>query len=382
MKYDRNSMKSLQEAYESVSEDKFYSGKDRDPNTGLPKGLKPEKTKKVKTKKTKKPNYGSSTMGNDQKDMKVGYKEPKITKPKPLPEEKVSKDHPNHPDRHEDHPDMSYKDAARIRVEKKTAKKQVESGNRSRLTDKYYPEKKGLRYPVGNKIVPTKKRVDEAIEMSRKDYKKTHKDFKSDDPKNPRVTRYVPGKGTVSTPVKLTDEVEKNCGCGETPCKTYSKQKEVEDMRSLPTRMNLIKTKLRAMGLNMSHELKGKELSEVIDYTLTERNRYEKETGIDTKTGKKIVKGGTAKNDLAFKAVMRDHQDERMGANQKKKKRGAKTDEGTGKFLKMQNQKKQTADQTAADAKKRGFDNVQNYVDTMARYGGKKNYDSGKGLGS
>ena len=57
MKYDRNSMKSLQEAYESVSEDKFYSGKDRDPNTGLPKGLKPEKTKKVKTKKTKKPNY-------------------------------------------------------------------------------------------------------------------------------------------------------------------------------------------------------------------------------------------------------------------------------------------------------------------------------------
>ena len=48
----------------------------------------------------------------------------------------------------------------------------------------------------------------------------------------------------------------------------------------------------------------------------------------------------------------------------------------------MQNQKKQTADQTAADAKKRGFDNVQNYVDTMARYGGKKNYDSGKGLGS
>ena len=58
--------------------------------------------------------------------------------------------------------------------------------------------------------------------MSKKDYKKTHKDFKSDDKKNPRVTRYVPGKGTVSTPVELTDEVNKeNCGCGQTPCKTY-----------------------------------------------------------------------------------------------------------------------------------------------------------------
>ena len=79
-------------------------------------------------------------------------------KKKKVNEEKVSKDHPNHPDRHEDHPDMSYKDAAKIRVEKKTAKKQVESGNRSRFTDKYYPEKKkDLKYPVGNKIVKTGK---------------------------------------------------------------------------------------------------------------------------------------------------------------------------------------------------------------------------------
>jgi len=79
-------------------------------------------------------------------------------KKKKVNEEKVSKDHPNHPDKHEDHPDMSYKDAAKIRVEKKTAKKQVESGNRSRFTDKYYPEKKkDLKYPVGNKIVKTGK---------------------------------------------------------------------------------------------------------------------------------------------------------------------------------------------------------------------------------
>ena len=319
MKYDRDTMKSLQEAYESVSEDKFYSGKDRDPNTGLPKGLKPEKAKKVKTKKAKKPNYEGSTAGSDLKD---------------IPEQ-------------QEHEGMKYSDKKKLERQKQLADKQKEAP------------------VVKNKIVPMKTRTEEAIKMSRKEYNKTHKDFKSDDKKNPRVTRYVPGKGTVSTPVELTDQVDKKK-------EMEDKMKEVEDMRSLPTRMNLIKTKLRAMGLNMSHELKGKELSEVIDYTLVERTRYQKEMGIG--------KGGTAKNDLAFQAVMKKYGNQRMGANEPKKVKGAKSDEGTGKFLKMQNKKKQTANQTAADAEKRGFDNVQNYVDTMARYGGKKNYDSGRGL--
>ena len=47
----------------------------------------------------------------------------------------------------------------------------------------------------------------------------------------------------------------------------------------------------------------------------------------------------------------------------------------------MQSAKKTEAD-TAAAAKKRGFKSVQNYKDTMARYGGKDNYDKGRGLGS
>ena len=49
---------------------------------------------------------------------------------------------------------------------------------------------------------------EEEIKMSRKDYKKIHKDFKSDDPKKPRTTKYVQGKGTVSMPVKFTDEYQ------------------------------------------------------------------------------------------------------------------------------------------------------------------------------
>ena len=154
--------------------------------------------------------------------------------------------------------------------------------------------------------------------------------------------------------------------------------KEVEDMRSLPTRMNLIKTKLRAMGLNMSHVLKGKELSEVIDYTLDEVTRYKKEMG--------YTKGGTKKPtspktpDPALDAVKAKYKGQimRSGSNQPKKVKGAKSTVGTNKYKDMADQKKETA----ADAKKRGFNNVQNYVDTMARYGGKKNYDQGKGLGS
>ena len=68
----------------------------------------------------------------------------------------------------------------------------------------------------------------------------------------------------------------------------------------------------------------------------------------------------------------------RKGSNQQKKVKGAKSTAGTGKYKKMADQKKQTA----SDAKKRGFKDVQSYVNTMARYGGKDNYDKGKGLGT
>ena len=255
----------------------------------------------------------------------------------------------------DDHEGMTYKNKQKLKRQQQLAKKAEEAEEAS------------------NKIVKKEsyeKRIEEAIKMTKKEYAKTHKDFKSDDPKNPRVTRYVPGKGTVSTPVEL-EQVDKKKEMDD-------KMKEVEDMRSLPTRMNLIKTKLRAMGLNMSHVLKGKELSEVIDYTLDEVTRYKKEMG--------YTKGGTKKPtspktpDPALDAVKAKYKGQimRSGSNQPKKVKGAKSTVGTNKYKDMADQKKETA----ADAKKRGFNNVQNYVDTMARYGGKKNFDQGKGLGS
>ena len=312
-------MNSLQEAYDSVNEVKYYSGKDRNKKTGNPKKLQ---------------NQSSTTSNKKLKDsMPTGGDGTAYMGEAIEPE------------------GMKYSDAQKIKRQKQLAKKQQEAP------------------VVKNKIVPMKTRTEEAIKMTKKEYANTHKDFKSDDKNNPRVTRYVQGKGTVSTPVKLTDEVDKKKEMDD-------KMKEVEDMRSLPTRMNLIKTKLRAMGLNMSHQLKGKELSEVIDYTHTERTRYQKEMGIG--------KGGTAKNDLAFQKVMRDHQDERMGANQKKKKRGAKTDEGTGKFTKMLARKRQqqAANKAFAARAKAAGETPQQRADRAAIYGSEENMEKGIGSGS
>ena len=82
--------------------------------------------------------------------------------------------------------------------------------------------------------------------------------------------------------------------------------------------------------------------------------------------------------DTALDIIRKKYKDQIMKRGQPKKVRGAKSTVGTGKYKKMADQKKQTA----ADAKKRGFKNTKDYVETMARYGGKDNYDKGKGLGT
>ena len=101
-------------------------------------------------------------------------------------------------------PDMT--DAYRQVYEKKAAKDydgdgKVETGAKEHAgaVHNAIQKKKGLKGDG-------KDTRSEAVTMSKKDYAKIHKDFKSDDPKNPRTTKYVPGKGTVSMPVKFSDE--------------------------------------------------------------------------------------------------------------------------------------------------------------------------------
>jgi len=107
---------------------------------------------------------------------------------------------------------------------------------------------------------------------------------------------------------------------------------------------------------------------------LTELNRFEKEKGTDTKTGKPITKGGTAKDDKALQSVMSKYGSQRMGANQPKKVKGAKSDAGTGRISQMLAKKKeqQAKSKALADkAKKSGYKSTQDYVNVQAvRKGG------------
>ena len=107
---------------------------------------------------------------------------------------------------------------------------------------------------------------------------------------------------------------------------------------------------------------------------LTELNRFEKEKGTDTKTGKPITKGGTAKDDKAFQSVMSKYGSQRMGDNQPKKVKGAKSDAGTGRISQMLAKKKeqQAKSKALADkAKKSGYKSTQDYVNVQAvRKGG------------
>ena len=107
---------------------------------------------------------------------------------------------------------------------------------------------------------------------------------------------------------------------------------------------------------------------------LTELNRFEKEKGTDTKTGKSITKAGTAKDDKALQSVMKKYGSQRMGANQPKKVKGAKSDAGTGRISQMLAKKKeqQAKSKALADkAKKSGYKSTQDYVNVQAvRKGG------------
>ena len=109
---------------------------------------------------------------------------------------------------------------------------------------------------------------------------------------------------------------------------------------------------------------------------------FQESTRLSRETGT-LVKGGTKykpkSQDKVMDAVKKSIYASggkimRSGSNQPKKVKGAKTD-GEGKYTKMLNQKKDN--QAYADrAKKAGFKSTQDYTNTVARYGGEKNYNN------
>ena len=108
-----------------------------------------------------------------------------------------------------------------------------------------------------------------------------------------------------------------------------------------------------------------------------EATRLKKEKGYD--------KGGTKKapSPVMQAVIAKIEKEHGKGSiagrtQQKKKVKGAKSTEGTGKYLKRAKEKAAYS----TKAKKAGFKSTQAYTDTVARYGGEDNYKKGKGLGT
>ena len=83
MKYDKDTMNSLQEAYASVNEVKYYSGKDRNKKTGTPKKLQNQSsTTSNKKPKTSMPTGGDGTayIGEEQEPEGMKYSDAKKIK--------------------------------------------------------------------------------------------------------------------------------------------------------------------------------------------------------------------------------------------------------------------------------------------------------------
>ena len=110
----------------------------------------------------------------------------------------------------------------------------------------------------------------EELKMTKKEYSKIHKDFKSDDPKKPRTTKYVPGKGTVSMPVKFVDD-EVYTGPKKGDLKGYGSEAFKKYVKNMdPKKRQALKDKA-TKGMKFTHEEK-----ETVDEAMSSYDRNRK----------------------------------------------------------------------------------------------------------
>jgi len=230
--------------------------------------------------------------------------------------------------------------------------------------DQTSPANKFMLKRISKEINRRKKKVDEELNRNQKPfYQKKYT---------------TGGYKTVGTNKRMNSSSDrKKAGTVDSKASHRSQMKDFADA-------GIIKKGKSGGGLKKGLASLKKEslLDQVASVYVDEATRMKKEMGYD-KGGTKKPKGPKTK-DAALDAVKKSITAKygkgaimRSGSNQPKKVKGQKPS-GGGKFKMMADKKKETA----ADAKKRGFKNTQDYVNTMARYGGKDNYDKGKGLGT
>jgi hypothetical protein len=121
-------------------------------------------------------------------------------------------------------------------------------------SDKYLKKR---RDSIGARIAADrKKKVEEALDPVGKEDEDIDNDGDSD-----KTDAYLKNRRKVRSKI-IKSEVDEECGCEESEEK---KDKKVEKISSgeMRTRINLAKTKLRTMGLRMSHEPEGDQIDEI-----------------------------------------------------------------------------------------------------------------------
>ena len=272
-----------------------------------------------------------------------------------------------------DKSDAAKKKAGKGEYSKSYAKRSGETEDSTNYNDKAPAKKKAK--PVAKATVRKPKAAPKKKAATVKKVEKAVKTAKKEQPKKPTSKKGLLGK--VGDAVKKgVERHNKARAAGKVP------EKRVKEFAK-GFKKGVTGTLKFAGKVKKAVSEETVEVQEVEHNLLTfgEATRLKKEKGYD--------KGGTkkpsAKKDKALSFVLdkirKEHGKGAVmtgGSRQQKKVKGAKSDAGTGKYKKAADAKKQTA----ADAKKRGFKDVKNYVNTMARYGGKSNYDKGRGLGT
>ena len=250
------------------------------------------------------------------------------------------------------------------RTDEHKARRNVKKGNKYGSPDRYKPTVDGApsdEFKKNRYVTKEDNQVQEKMELKKADMGDVVKDFyKSDAPQF--KGRSKEKRREMAIAAKLTAE----------------KGKLPEAANPAQQAAIAIAKKERKQDLKVA---KKKMKEEVV----TELNRFEKEKGMDTKTGKPVTKGGTAKSDKALQFVMKKVGKQRMGGNQPKKVRGAKNPNETSPTKqKMTRMKDAKASSRAFEtrAKKSGYKSAQDYANVVARYGSEDNMKKGRGLGS
>ena len=202
--------------------------------------------------------------------------------------------------------------------------------------------------------IETKMEETEYHVMSKKSYKKLHKDFKGGTKDKPRATVGVTDKMGNTTPVSRL--VKFSEAKYERGASNYGKM-SIRNKRAVGYGGNAAPPEERRKAHD--ERMKKHKASQM------KEEKY-RDAALDAVKKSIIAKYGKG-------AIMR------KGSNQQKKVRGAKSTAGTGKYKKMADDKKQLK----KDAKEMGYgSDTKGYVETRARYGSKENMKSGRGLGT